>query len=450
MHALGAVVAIRLTGLEDADAEAVRRVWADAVADEGRTDAVATVSPRAGDDRDAMLVDLSQRVTRAAIEAVRGKAWILHAAGLAASNGRVIVFVGPSGSGKTCVVSAVGAALGLGYVSDDAVAIDGSGAVLPYRKPLTILADEAIPRQSAPRERGIGALPDAPLQLAAIVLLDRRDDAGDLPLVTPVDFGDALSELVAQSSHLADMAAPLQTMAALAASVGTVHRLTYRNADRLGPAVAALLAETPAAVDPTACAASAAVLRPAPSEEGVPVYTRALTLDALSLADPDRLALLHVDQYGQGTVRMLAGIAPAIWRAADAATLDDLVAAVVAEHGTPGERDAAASVVSVVDTLRREGVLEERPRWAIRESAVWTDLHDRVVVLVPRGGGVVPRALEGSAAAVWLSLVDGAGSVRDIAEPLAARLDADPAAVGAEVSALLENLEDAGVVARLS
>ena len=125
-----------------------------------------------------MLSGLSQQVTLAAIEAARGRAWMLHAAGIATPDGAVVVLVGPSGRGKTTASRALGTVYG--YVSDETVAIDDDGRVWPYRKPLSVIEDSgARRRQLAPSALGLQPLPDAELRVAAVVLLDR--DPSSIP-----------------------------------------------------------------------------------------------------------------------------------------------------------------------------------------------------------------------------------------------------------------------------
>ena len=107
IEALGLPVELDLDGLTPAEAQAVRRAWRDAETATGALDAVRVQVREQGDASDLapLLERLSQRVTLAAIEAHRGRRWMLHAAGLALPDGRVVVLVGPSGRGKTTVTS---------------------------------------------------------------------------------------------------------------------------------------------------------------------------------------------------------------------------------------------------------------------------------------------------------------------------------------------------------
>ena len=61
---------------------------------------------------------------------------------------------------------------------------------------------------------------------------------------------------------------------------------------------------------------------------------------------------------GTGVLHVLAGVAPALWRAADAASVADLTAAAIAAYGPPGG-DAAALVEAAADELVEAGVLAD-------------------------------------------------------------------------------------------
>lgn len=454
VEAVGEVVRIDLAGLTDAAAGAVRDVWRDAALPrEDRRAGLAgpVVVPVAG-PLEATLADLSRRVTLAAIEAHRGRGWMLHAAGVTDASGRVVVLVAPSGGGKTTAARALGHEFG--YISDETVAIDPDGTVHAYRKPLSIAGRPGRHKaQRAATELGLLPLPAAPLRAAAIVLLDRRADAPAAPRLEPVDLGDALEELVAQTSHLADMPSPLRTIAAVAAATGGVRRVVYRDAPDLVPIVGSL-ARTPAGSPVGAVPGQEEPLVSRSSGErprasGVqPRYTRTHPADAVALTDPDRLAVLTVDGSGHGTVRVLAGTAPALWRAADAASLDDLVAAVIDEHGAPEGMDAAAIVSAAVEELVQEGVLVrvDEPLWRIHDDVAWTDADDRVVALLVAGGDGIPRALDGSAAVVWRAVAEGEATASEIVERVAHRSGVQASAVRADVTAFLGRLLDDGLL----
>lgn len=468
--ALGAVVEIDLTGLTQEQASAVSDAWKDALAAEGQADASATVLAVPGDDAphdpDALLADLSQRVTLAAISARRGELWMLHAAGVAASDGRVVALVGPSGRGKTTAARALAARFA--YVSDETVAIDADGRVWPYRKPLSIIEEPGRPKvQRAASSLGLLPLPDAPLRLAAIAVLDRREDARDEASVEVVDLGDVLAELVEQSSHLTAMPAPLRTIAAHGRAVGGMRRIVYREAASLLPVVEALVAaplrdvlsiEESSEPDhgPGEPDHRPGAERSVASAQEEPRYRRGQVHDELTLEDPDRIAVLQRGAHGTGTVRVLAGIAPALWRAAQNAPLERLVSAAVAEFGAPADADAAGAVARAVTDLVDAGVLlsapgcrqPQRDQWGIRPDVAWTDSGDRIVALALADESATPVALEGSAAVVWSALATGRAPVTDIIARAAEAVGVEPETIAADVTGFLDDLESATLVDR--
>ncbi|GAA3203462.1 PqqD family protein [Microbacterium terregens] len=443
VDAVGSCIAIDLSGLDEGDEAAVRAAWGDAAADAAAAP-IATVTP-GGAGRAQMLSDLSQQVTLAAIEAARGRAWMLHAAGVATADGCVVVMVGPSGRGKTTASRALGAVYG--YVSDETVAIDADGRVWPYRKPLSVIEDPEAPKtQLPPSALGLQPLPDAELRVAAVVLLDRDERHPEQPVVEVTDVGDAMSDLVSQTSFLHDQAAGLRFIAALAAATGGIRTVKYREATSL-PAVIAELArpaapivlppvithraaaavdgaqggvadarhavadETqPASMDVTrggvADAARGGVAddaRRAVADETQPAsvdgprsdvaesragpaheprFSRVDVADEVALEDPDRAGILTVRADGRGYVTVLGGIAPAVWRAAHGATFAQLVDAAVAAYDEPEGSDAGAAVLVAVGQLLDAGLLtSDEPVYLRRKDVAWVDSGDRIVAL---------------------------------------------------------------------
>ena len=183
-------------------------------------------------ERVYMLSGLSQQVTLAAIEAARGRAWMLHAAGIATPDGQVVVLVGPSGRGKTTASRALGAAYG--YVSDETVAIDDDGRVWPYRKPLSVIEDPAAPKtQLPPSALGLQPLPDAELRVAAVVLLDRDPSHPEAPTSRSPISATRSRDSISQTSFLHDQPAALRFIAALATATGGIRTVKYREAATL-------------------------------------------------------------------------------------------------------------------------------------------------------------------------------------------------------------------------
>lgn len=445
IEAIGVPIALDLSGLTDAEASVVRAAWRDAAASAPTAVTTAiTLRVREPDDESALpqlMERLSQRVTLAAIEAQRGTLWMLHAAGLALPDGRVIVLVGPSGRGKTTASRAL--ARTFGYVSDETVAIDAQGRVYPYRKPLSIIEAPGAPKvQRAASDVGLAPLPAGDLTLAAIVLLDRRADGPDVPGVEILDLGDALEELVSQTSYLAAVPHPLALAACLVAPLGGVRRVTYREADTLIDVVDALVAP------PSGTAQWRTVDPPvAGGDEG---YVRTPTLDVVALEHPHRLAILHDSAAGEPQVQLLGGVAPALWLAASAVSRNDLLAEALAVHGEPEVGDAAALVDAALATLVEAGLLRDAsasPSWRIREDVAWHRSGDRIVVLSLATADAPAHVLEGSAAVIWRALAEG-GTLAEIVGRVAASVDVHPAAIAADVEAMLIALLGEHVVAQ--
>ena len=455
IDALGVRIALDLALVDDERAVAVRDAWADALAADqaAPSDAVVVVHPGRGIP--LMLSELTHDVTRTAIEERKGEGWMLHAGAVASGDGTVVVLVGPSGSGKTSATHALGHEFA--YVSDETVLIDSSGAVAAYRKPLSLL--EAGPRMPK-RERAASALglrstPPGELRVGAIVLLDRRADGPVRPALEPVDLGDALPVLVAQSSHLPALPEALQTIARHAASVGGIRSVTYRDAADLVGVVRSLLAappvvDVPPVGEPVETTPRTLDLAPlaGPVETTSATgdcYTRVQADDVLELHDPDRLAIL-----ARGTVHVLAGIAPALWRAADGQALESLTARVVAAHGAPPEGEAADAVAAAASALVGAGLLlRTAPGWSIRPDVAWTDDGSQIVALALadwRTGS--PLALSGSSAAIWRALADDPGAALDrVIDLLAEDYGVTHAAIRQQVVAFLDQLRDADLVA---
>ena len=194
--------------------------------------AVVQQAQAAGDvsraDLDDLLQVLTQRITLSAIDARAGECLMLHAACLAdRETGAAAAFVAPGGTGKTTLVRVLGP--GRWYVTDETTVVLADRTVVPYPKPLSIrrtptslLKDETAPSALALEP------PATAVRLAALCLLERTDAHDGAPQVDMLGTLDALVALVPQTSHLPEMALPLQGLAALCESLGGVHRVTYR------------------------------------------------------------------------------------------------------------------------------------------------------------------------------------------------------------------------------
>lgn len=347
IDALGVGVEIEQTDLPEPWRLAMDAAWADA-----RLSSRPAVPVRVGLSEitktlEGALAMLSQDVTRAALAAQRGTMWMLHAAGLAWADGRVVVLVAPSGHGKTTAARTLGRRLG--YVSDETIAIRSDGTIVPFRKPLSIIESSEGPKvQRAPSELGLLPLPEAPLRLGALVVLARDPDAPAAELV-PMSLDEAVADILPQSSYLAEMASPLQTALGHIGSVGGVVRAVYRDASELYD----LLERHLHGVQPRTVpiVAGGAVTG---SSAGI---ARAACTDWVIVDDPARLIVLQAQPSGESLVRIVVGLAPTLWRAADGVPFDDVLAAVREELGDPPEGSAEELVRAGVDALVAEGIL---------------------------------------------------------------------------------------------
>jgi len=180
----------------------------------------------------------SNAVTVAAIDAQAGKLWMLHAAGVADSDGRVMALVGPSGTGKTTAALTLGRSFD--YVTDETVAIAPDGTVVPYPKPLSIVDSSSTDkRQVAPEAAGLQVVA-GPVRLGKIAFLTRSPES--IPCVEPVATGTALVRLAAQSSYLRHLPWPLEMMAEHLRTTGGAVELHYSDAVQLSALVNEALA----------------------------------------------------------------------------------------------------------------------------------------------------------------------------------------------------------------
>ena len=148
---------------------------------------------------------LLSQLTIQAIEAAAGTRLMLHAAGIADADGRVVALAGPSGMGKTTASSYL-ARHGFGYVTDETVSIGPGGDVLPFGRPLSLRGPGGEVQRS-PDELGLG-LPSGDLGIARIVLLDRVPGHRGRPTLTAVPLVDALLELIPHSVGPGEAAQP--------------------------------------------------------------------------------------------------------------------------------------------------------------------------------------------------------------------------------------------------
>lgn len=348
VDALGVVVRIDLSGLPPVDRDVIAEAWSGA----GRHETlapVATVSPRSHLHFEETVADLSTQVTLAALSARRGDLWMVHAGAVADEAGRVILFSGRSGMGKTTLMTRL--AREYAYVTDESVGVAADGSVLPYRKPLSVIDDaNRAKRQASPRGLGLRNLPDAPLRLHAVVVLD-RDQRHVSACLEALDIADAVSAIAPQCSYLAELDEPLRTMIGHIEHTGGALRLLYREAEDAAALVPGLFdlvrpprpTASPARPDPH--------LSPDPSG-----YRRTAVADAVTL-DGGLLALLLRGADDETTIHLLDGIGPVLWHAAAGVRFEELMATAVRAHGEPTSGSARDAVDAALRALRTAGIL---------------------------------------------------------------------------------------------
>lgn len=352
VSAVGAVIHIDASQRDTAFQARARDAWADARY-EGDREPDAVTSARAHLDDAAALSMLSTDVTTTALAHRRGDpVWMLHAAGIADESGHVVVLSAPSGTGKTTAARHLSRRYA--YVSDETIAIGPDGGVDPYRKPLSIIEEGAAHKAQVALSSidGGRALPET-LRVVKIVVLDRSPDAAEEPSLERLDVAEALELLGPQTSYLCDGDAPLQRIDALLRATGGAVRLRYREVAGIDGIVDALMRTEIKPVD--------AALRTDPSPAAVSrpgAYRRSEVVDVLSLEG--RTALLRRLPAG-GQVHVLDGIGPTLWETAHGRALDEIVAAVVAEHGAPATGDARAMVSAALRELVEDGLLQTIP-----------------------------------------------------------------------------------------
>ena len=241
LYGLGSRTSVTLGG-EDAPAilDAVRQAWSRCL--DAPAGALLDTEPvRAGlgasaggqrtvsePDPAGRLQSLTQQVTHAKIRAQAGRVLMLHAGAVAhPDTGATVAFVAAGGTGKTTLTRRLGERFG--YLTDETVAVDAAGAVLPYPKPLSIRRTPTDHRkgETSPDELGLQAAPAAP-RLARLVLLARTDAHAADPWVEELGLADAITALCPETSSLSALPRPLHWLADALDRLPPVTRLHYK------------------------------------------------------------------------------------------------------------------------------------------------------------------------------------------------------------------------------
>lgn len=284
-----------------------------------------------------------------------GEYLLFHAAGVATKDGDVLVLCAGPGTGKTTASAVL--AKHFGYVSDEMIAVDPeSGEVSPYPKPLQVIVPGSGSRKDLVGPDDLKLLhPPQTLRLRQLFILDRERDPAEsfAPTIEPIDVPLALELLISQISSLYLLPTPLQLLCRYLADSAGPLVIRYAEADTLPALLADWLEEerpdrAPAFTWSPSDTSGAPLDAPSGSR-----FQRRAPLDAVQL--DDALAILIHSEFF-----VLAGIGTTIWNAtAEPATVDDVLARVVAEHGA--HDDAAAIVSSVLQNFVHQGILANVP-----------------------------------------------------------------------------------------
>ncbi|MEA5453665.1 PqqD family protein [Sinomonas sp. JGH33] len=321
--------------------------------------------------------ELTSTVTLRAIEARAGELLMLHAAALAdPATGRAVAFVGRSGMGKTTVTRVLGA--GWGYVTDETVALDRSGFLVPYAKPLSLIADDPghPKRQIGPDDAGLRRSPHE-ATLGAVVLLDRcpdddasADAAAGRPQVVELSHAEAVVELAPHTSSLARIDRPLAWLCSTLDAAGGAVRVRYRDARDLEALLPSLLDR-----EPLHRAWASALQGPSEPDSGADcpagadrgggdkdaaanggLVRRAQVVDAVTVTRGDGTEEL-LAMVGHCVLR-LSGIAPTVWRALDTPlSLAGIAERIAPEVGLPEGYEA--SLAAAIDELESNGLVQK-------------------------------------------------------------------------------------------
>lgn len=339
VEAIGVVIGISTQGAGGPLREEVADVWSGALTVSGVPEATVDVSADAEQSR--AMESLSTQVTLAALKRQAGHLLTFHAAGIALEDGRVVAFVGPSGRGKTTLSRMLGRMYG--YVSDETVAVGADCVVHPYRKPLSVVQPGRPKRQVSPAAAGLQDLPDRPLTLAALVLLNRVDEHQPV-VIEPVPLIEGMLGLLPEMSYMSSFEDPLVRLATLCEQVGGVKRLTYSDISQLDGVVEKLVA--PGSGTEQWQRVHQMLVPPADYEIGE-------VLDAIQSGD-EILVISHT------VIRVISGIAPTIWSAIrEGKGLDAVLEDVVVTYGEPEQGDAETLVQDGINSLVGAGLLRK-------------------------------------------------------------------------------------------
>lgn len=363
---------IRLSFLSDEPREHFDRLvqaWSGAALKRGRPDATMTIGTNVsnsqtydayGADYDALAAATSTKVTLRGIERARGKYLMLHAAGIALPDGRVVAFVAPSGGGKTTLASHLGKHYG--YVSDETIMIDRDLLVHPYRKPLSVIEDPEKKwkkTQISPDELGLRPLPEVTLRLAAIVLFERDDQHSGAPAAGAIALPDAVEGLSGQISYFGDIPDSVCMLADIVEKTGGIRTLKYTEADAVAAVIDEILTMPPPETEWNDVSGRTA------ADPGEGEYIRRDDVVAVETVG-------SVITMSDKTIRVLSGLSPIIWNeVASGVSLERLENTLIEEFGAPDNVDTGLVTQQAVDTLIVEGLIRRHSEEPVEIESPW-------------------------------------------------------------------------------
>ncbi|WP_313811145.1 hypothetical protein [Glutamicibacter sp.] len=288
---------------------------------------------------------MSTEVTLAALEFNAGRLLMFHAGGIARHDGKVALITGPSGRGKTTTLRHLG--LHYGYVSDETIAIDFGGTVHPYRKPLSVITEGHRHKlQISPSELNLRPLPNVPLKVGGIAVLERAGRSDKKSTVTQLGFAAGIVAVVEQSSYMISLERPLTQVAELAASIGGFKILTVGK-----PETIHLVAE-----ELFVPGTDTNWTRAMPSDNASSFHDAAyLVADVIDAVACDDGTVVFTQSL---KVVLLDGIGPELWSAAcKGERWEELVDRIESVHGPAPSLDTRGAVKEVAEELVCAGIL---------------------------------------------------------------------------------------------
>lgn len=188
----------------------------------------------------------TQRITRALIRAQIGRLLMFHAGAVShPTTGRSLVFVAAGGTGKTTMCRLLGRHYG--YLSDETVAVDQQGRILPYPKPLSLRRDGAeLPKLEASPDELRLAVPRTAASVGRLVVLRRMPtEESGLPALQEMSLMDALVALAPQTSSLRRLDRPLDRLASAIDDTGPVLTVRYTEAASVADDLLSLIGARP-------------------------------------------------------------------------------------------------------------------------------------------------------------------------------------------------------------